>query len=78
MHLVWWILIYVAEALFWLWIVRWGGAERLEGTFASVFLVHFRAPGWGTKGIKVFGWICLVLSTIWFLIGLFDPESRFL
>ena len=29
-----WVVSFILNTLFWLWIARWGGAERLEGTFA--------------------------------------------
>jgi len=72
-----WGLFYVLDVLFWLWVVRWGGAEWLEGTFTSGFLIHLLALRWTAEGIKLFGWGTLILSTIWFVLGLFYPELRF-
>ena len=43
MSLTWWIVIYVIDSIFWLWVVRWGGAEILEGTFAFHRIAY--APG---------------------------------
>jgi hypothetical protein len=71
-----WIIIYLLDLLFWLWVVRWGGAEWLVGTFASGFLINFRAPLWDSDGIKLFGWLMLIISTILFVVGLFVPEMR--
>jgi hypothetical protein len=65
------------NALFWLWVVRRGGAEWLEGTFCSGFLIHIFAPRWSAEGIKLFGWLMLVGNVILFLIGLFVPVARF-
>lgn len=76
MSLLAWIILYLTELLFWLWIIRWGGAERLEGTFTSGFLINCFAPGWSAEGIKLFGWLTLVVSTIWFFAGLFYPGLR--
>jgi len=76
MPLGYWVLTYVLSTLFWLWILRWGGAERLEGTFTSGFLVNVLAPGWSSDGIKLFALLSLVLSTIGFLVGLFVPAVR--
>ena len=48
-----WIAAHAAEALFCLWVLRRGGAERLEGTFASGFLFSNFAPGWSAEGLKM-------------------------
>ena len=71
-----WLLSYALNAVFWLWILRWGGAERLEGTFTSGFLVNFLAPGWSAEGIKLFALLTLIFSTIGFVVGLFVPAAR--
>jgi hypothetical protein len=71
-----WILSYLGDLLFCLWILRWGGAERLEGTLASGFLISWLAPRWEAEGIKLFVLLSFVLTTGWFLVGLFVPEAR--
>jgi len=71
-----WLIIYLSDLLFWLWVVRWGGAERLAGSFFAGFLLNFRASSWDSAGIKVFGWLMLIISTIWFVVGVFLPEMR--
>lgn len=78
MSLIGWIGAYSVQMLFWVWVVCWGGAERLEGTLASFFLVSWFAPEWSSEGIKLFGWLMLIGSTIWFLVGIFLPEARFI
>lgn len=77
MSLISWALIYFIELLFWLWILRWGGAQWLEGTFTSGLLVSIFAPRWSAEGIKLFALLTLIVSTIWFIIGLFLPDVRF-
>jgi hypothetical protein len=72
-----WVIVHFLDALFWLWIVRWGGAEWLEGTLASGLIIHYFAPRWTAEGIKLFGWGTLIGSVIWFFIGLFIPAARF-
>lgn len=72
-----WILSYAFDLLVSLWILRWGGARYLEGTFASGFLVSMLAPRWSAEGIKFFVLATLVGSTVWFVVGLFVPEARF-
>jgi len=34
------------------WVVFFGGAEWLEGTIKSAFLIHAWAPFWHATGIK--------------------------
>lgn len=77
MSLTSWIIIYFVELLFWLWILRWGGATWLEGTFASGFLISIFAPRWSAEGIKLFALLTLIASTIWFIIGIIMPGVRF-
>jgi len=68
-------ILYTIEAIFLLWILRWGGAERLENSFIAGFLDYF-ALGWSAEGIKLFALLCLIISTIVFIAGLFIPELR--
>lgn len=76
MSLIELIIAYLIQLAFWLWIVRWGGAEWLEGTFLSGFLVHIFAPRWSVDGIKLFGWGAILISTVLFVIGIFSPDFR--
>jgi hypothetical protein len=71
-----WVALHAANALFWLWVACWGGAERLEGTFASGWLVSVFAPNWSAEGLKLFAWIMLVAGGIWFIVGLVEPGVR--
>jgi hypothetical protein len=68
--------IYLLNLLFWLWIVKWGGAERLEGSFIAGLFVHLLAPRWTADGIKLFGYGSLLVSTILFVLGVFSPDFR--
>jgi len=76
MSLILWILSYLALAVFWLWIIRWGGAEWMEGKFVSGFLVHMWAVTWTAEGIKVFAWGLLIINTIIFILGIFFHSVR--
>ena len=78
MSLTGFILSYAVSLVFWLWIVRWGGARWLEGTLASGLQVHIFAPRWSADGIKLFGWGAIFISTIAFVLGLFWPDFRLL
>lgn len=67
---------YLINLLFWLWVVRWGGAEWLEGSFTSGFLIHVFAPRWSADGIKLFGYGTIIVSTVMFIVAIFNPEFR--
>lgn len=71
----WWVALYVAQALFWLWIARWGGARSLHG-WRAAFLLHWVAWRWDEEVIRLFGWLALGGTTLWFVIGLFEPAAR--
>jgi hypothetical protein len=50
---------------FTVWVVLLGGAEWLEGTLKSAFLVHSFAPYWNATGIKVYvtiAWAGILIS----------------
>ncbi|MHC4789782.1 MAG: hypothetical protein ACYS8K_11385 [Planctomycetota bacterium] len=76
MSLVAWVLFYLFDIAFWLWIVRWGGAETLEGAFSGC-LFPWLATRWDADGIRLFGWCALIGSTVWFIAGAFWPDFRF-
>ena len=77
MGLTAWVAVFLVSSLFWAWILFWGGAGRLEGTFASGFLVDVFAPRWSEEGIKLFAALTWFLSAVWFVVGLFVQEARF-
>ena len=68
--------IYLVNLLFWLWVVKWGGAEWLEGSFISGLLVHLFAPRWSADGIKLFGYGAILMSTIYFIVAILYPDFR--
>lgn len=70
-----WVVIYIAQALWWLWLARWGGARTVEG-WRAAWLLHPLAWRWNADGIKLFAWASLVASTFWFVLGLFEPAAR--
>jgi hypothetical protein len=54
--------------VFAVWVVFLGGAERIEGTIKSAFLIHSWAPYWHAAGIKAYIAISWVGLVIWVLI----------
>ena len=58
----------VAATVFAAWVVFLGGAEWLEGTIKSGFLIHAAAPFWHAAGIKAYVAITWVGAVLWVLI----------
>jgi hypothetical protein len=77
MSLLVWVLLFAVTSLFWIWVLFLGGAERLEGTWASAWLIDWFAPNWSAAGIKLFGLVAWVATAIWFVVGLLAPPARF-
>lgn len=76
MDLVYWIIGYVASALFWIWVLKWGGAEWLEGWRAWVSIGWF-AGHWSAEQIRLYALTLFVLESIGFVAGLFFESVRF-
>ena len=64
-----WVISYFINIIFWLWIVRCGGAEWIEDKVISAFLVNYFAYNWIADGIKFYAWCALGISTILFILG---------
>ncbi len=76
--LIVWIAVFVLYSAFCAWVIFGGGADWLEGSFLSGFLISWFAPRWSADGIKLIVSLTWLLECIWFLIGLFHPEMRIL
>jgi hypothetical protein len=76
MDLTLWVVSYFTSVLFWLWILRWGGAEWLEGWKAWAVISWF-AGHWSAEQIRLYALLLLLLETVGFIAGLFVPELRF-
>jgi hypothetical protein len=76
MDLTLWILFYLTSMLFWLWILRWGGAEWLEGWKAWAAIGWF-AGHWQAEQIRLYALLLLIVETVGFVVGLFVPAIRF-
>jgi len=70
-----WIALYVGQALWWLWLARWGGARSVQG-WRAAWLLDPVAWRWDAEVIKLFAWLSLVGSTFWFILGLVEPAAR--
>jgi hypothetical protein len=76
MSLVLWLLLYFLDSLFFYWVCFRDGAEQLEGTFASGFLMGIFATEWSAEGIRLYVSIGWAVATTWFVVGLFVPAAR--
>ena len=52
-----------------IWVIFLGGAEWLEGTITSAFLVHPHAPFWHAPGIKLYVGLSWVGGLLWLLLA---------
>lgn len=66
---VWEFTAYASGTPFAVWVIFWGGAERLEGTFKSAFLIEGAAPFWSAAGIKIYVAISWLGALFWSLVN---------
>jgi hypothetical protein len=65
---------YLAAVVGLLWIVRWGGAERLcRSEWARWLFIGFVDT---PESLKLGTWILFVIQTIWFVAGWVNPDLR--
>ena len=76
MSIGWWIIIYLSNLVFWLWVALWGGAERLDDSFIVYFIITHVRRRWEAESLKLLAWVSIIGSSIWFVMGLFLPEVR--
>ncbi|NTV10774.1 MAG: hypothetical protein HGA47_08355 [Zoogloea sp.] len=72
-----WMLFFTGDCLFCLWVLRWGGAEWMEGWRSEFFIGWFRSFTWSAEQIKLYVLLCWIGQSLWFLVGLFVPQARF-
>jgi hypothetical protein len=71
-----WVVYHAVGLTFWWWIIRWGGAERIEG-WRAWLLVGWFAGAWDPDQIRFYAWIMLGVEAMWFTVGFFVPTLRF-
>lgn len=77
MSLFQWILLNSFLALFWLWVLCWGGARWIEG-LKSIFIINIFSIKWNSEQIRLYALCMLAVNLIWFAVGVFIPELRVL
>lgn len=73
MSLFEWSLIHAASALFWMWILSWGGAKKLEG-WGAWLTIDWLAARLEAEQLRLYALCMLAIQTIWFVHGALDPE----
>lgn len=58
----------IIATIFSVWVIFLGGAEILEGTAKSEFLIEYRASLWSAVGIKVYVAISWLGTLLWYVI----------
>ena len=71
-----WAAAYSVVMAFWIWIIRWGGAEKLEETLANDFSESL-ANYLSADTVKIVGYVALGVSSLWFIAGVYLPGLRF-
>lgn len=59
------------------WIISWGGAKKIQG-FISIFFFdpQLEPSEWNDRQIRLVALFMWGVVTIFFLIGLFNPDMR--
>ena len=73
--LLFWTAQYALESLVLAWLIFWGGAERLDGTWLAA-LFTYRGAETSAGGIKLIAWLLWIGATFWFIWGLAEPTLR--
>jgi hypothetical protein len=68
-------LLYVADCLLCLWVMRWGGAQWMEGWRTAFFIDWLLAFRWTAEQIKLYFLLLWICHTAWFLLGMLMPMS---
>jgi hypothetical protein len=76
MSILMWSLLFGLHTIFAVWVVFLGGADWLEGTLLSLFVVSTTAAEWTPGGIKVIVALTWIAGLIFFVIGLFEVDAR--
>ncbi|MFC4762700.1 hypothetical protein [Dyella koreensis] len=76
MNLFYWFLFFAASSVFVFWVMRWGGAEWMEGWRSLFFIDWLHASLWNAEQIKLYFLLLWVVHAAWFVIGIFAPAVR--
>ena len=77
MSVILWIAIYTIYSLVTKWIISWGGAGYIQCWKTWFFFNMSQSEEWTKDQVIMMAWFFWILYTLWFLLGLFNPELRF-
>jgi len=75
MSLLAWSTIHTSSAVFWLWILNWGGAKILEG-WGAWLTIDWLAARLEAEQLRLYALFILIIEAVWYLLGVFNPEWR--
>lgn len=76
MSLTAWIVQFCLQSLFYKWILSWDGAQWLVG-LKSALTLGWMTWDWNAEQIRFYILMIWIFSSIWFVLGLFNPSLRF-
>lgn len=76
MNLLHWFFLFAVNSVFTLWVLRWGGAQWMEGWKSLFFIEWLYSTFWNAEQIKLYFLVIWLLHALWFVLGLFMPEAR--
>jgi hypothetical protein len=65
-----WCMMFLVKALYSMWIVRWGGAGWIKGTFLSPFFGRWQMLGFEEEGLRLYAGCYLLVSACIFIAGI--------
>ncbi|WP_027016948.1 hypothetical protein [Comamonas composti] len=71
-----WLLWFALNSAFFYWVLCRGGAAWLEGWRAGLALDTWYASLWSAEQIRLYVLLQWIVHTIWFVLGLVQPEWR--
>ena len=77
MDLMTWVGLYAIELVGLCFILFGGGAEWFARSTVAGLLSGLWWHDWDAEQIKLYTWLVLIGTTIWFLLGVFVPACRF-
>lgn len=74
-----WIMIYLVDLVFWIWISKLGGAETLGDSPISgifTFMITLKWRELSPEGVKALLTVVFALHTFFFILGILVPAFR--
>ena len=76
MSLVAWLALNALAAPINLWVLAWGGAEKIEGWLSVFYTECHGSLTWSAEQIRLFALLILIVQIVLIAPGIFVPELR--